>query len=334
MPLPHAPALAGLLPLLLGAPARASEHAQEPETRIAFHASPAIDLYFAVRTAVGPGAPDGLDRAVDAARALDRALGGSMLAWGPLDGRLPGCTTAKDVVAAFEGAPASIELMGGKRAELRAPALALARALVEVEPAYQATWKEHEKAIAATRARWSEAVGSKERALLAFHLASLQMADPKAELRVFLVGQAPAPGAVTVRDLEGRGVSFVSVASAAGSQLLEIVLHETTHTLDLASGDASVLGELRKRLGAAGLGPRDRALRDLPHTLMFVQSAESIRRVIDPAHVDYGETEKVYQRSGPLAEALRGLWRDRLDGKLTLSAAFDEIVAGLESKPK
>ena len=112
------------------------------------------------------------------------------------------------------------------------------------------------------------------------------------------------------------------------------MLHETTHALVVATDDRSALGELGRKLRAAGFGERDRALHDLPHGLMFVQSAESIRRVIDPAHVDYGIARTVYARGGPALETLRTAWHDHLEGKLTQAQALDAIVAGARPAPR
>lgn len=320
------------------AQARATQAMTRAEpTHVVFHASPAIDLYFLARKASAPGAENPLPAlapALVAARALERSLGGSMLAFFPLDGLLPGCQTVADLAAAFARAPESLELPGGAPAELRKGALALAAALAEAEPAFQELWTARAARIEAARRCWEEHVGPKEHELFAFHLASLGMQDPGLALPVFLVGDAPWPGAMTVRGEEGRGVSFIAVQGLAGSQLFEVVLHEVTHSLDLAAGEASAFGELGAQLEAAGLDARDRRLNDLPHTLMFVQSAESIRRVIDPAHRDYGEVEKVYGRMGSDAEAVRGLWRDHLDQKLARAEALAAIVESLAPVPK
>jgi hypothetical protein len=306
--------------------------APDRATRIVFHESPAIDLYFHVRALAGRGGtspPESLRAAVEAARELDRTLTGSPLAWGPLEGLLPGAETAADVVAAFERAPESLELRGGTKVPLRAGARKLAAALVEAEPATAELWEEHARRTSAARKRWEEVVGTEERELLAFHLASLGMREPGLAVPVYLVAEGSWPGAVTHLDDAGRGVCFVAVDTVPGSLFHETVLHEATHALDVAAGDESALGELRKKLEGAGRDPRDRAYHDLPHALMFVQAAESIRRVIDPAHVDYGEVEKVYQRMGAGAEAVRGFWRDHLDGKLARAEALDGIVASV-----
>lgn len=311
---------------------------QESEpTRIAFHESAVIDLYFHVRAVGGSGRASpiaALAPAVDAAKELDRALAGNALAWGPLEGLLPGAVTAADVVAAFARTPESLELRGGVKAPLRAGAQKLAAALEQAEPACAELWKEHVQRTSAARGRWEEQVAAKERELLAFHLTSLGMRDPELAIPVYLVAEASWPGAVTHLDDAGRGVCFVAVDPLPGSLFFETVLHEATHALDVATNDESALGELRKRLEAAGHGQRERLYHDLPHALMFVQSAESIRRVIDAAHADYGEAEKVYARMGASAEAVRGYWRDHLDGKLPLAEALDGIVASVAPAPK
>jgi hypothetical protein len=294
-------------------------------SRIAFHWSPAIDLYFHVRVAESALAAEPFALAAKLARELDRALGGLALAWGPLDGLLPGCQTVADLQAAFARAPESLELRGGAKVEMRKRALELAAALAPAEAPFAELWKQRESRLAAARKLWDERVGSKERALLDFHLASLGMTDPGLALPVYLVGEAPWPGALTVYGEQRQGVSFVAASAGAGSSWLEIVLHEATHSLDVACGERSALGELRETLGKTP-GPHRG---DPAHALMFVQSAESIRRVVDPAHRDYGESEGVYARFGAAAEALRGAWSDHLAGQLTRAEAFDLYVESL-----
>jgi len=325
------------LAFLAGAPGPRSLPQESAPTRIEFHESAAVDLYFHVRASAGSdrGSPvEALAPAIQAAKELHRFLAGDPLAYGAIEGLLPGAEHAEDIVAAFARAPEYLELRGGAKAPLRAGAQKLAAALVQGEPAFADLWKEHERHTSAALERWKTQVAPKERELLAFHLASLGMRDLRIAIPVYLVAEASWPGAVTHLDDAGRGVCFVAVDPEPGTLLFETVLHEATHALDIATDDESALGALRKKLEAAGHGPRDKAYHDLPHTLMFVQAAESVRRVIDPAHVDYGESEKVYERLGASAEAVRGFWHDHLDGHLSLDEALDGIVASLAPAPK
>ncbi len=301
-------------------------------THVELRESRAITLWFHVRALAekkDAEPPEELAPAVEAARALGAALGGDFLAWGALEGMLPGCETAEDVAKTCERAPETLELRGGTKVALRERARELAAALVEVEPACTAWLDAARPRIAAGRALWETRVAPKERALFDYHLASLGMEDPGLAIPVYLVAEAPWPGAVTHRGEDGRGVSFVAVEPEPGTLFFETILHETTHALDVATDDRSALGELGRKLRAAGLGERDRALHDLPHGLMFVQSAESIRRVIDPAHVDYGIARKVYTRGGPALETLRAAWHDHLEGNLSEAQALDAIVASV-----
>lgn len=319
------------------APAPAAQAAPAGETRIALSTSPALDFYFHVRsvaTAGGKTTVEGFGPAVDAARELDKTLGGSFLAWGPLEGLLLGCQTAADIQRAFAAAPATIELRPGTSVPLREGALKLAAALVAAEPAFREPWQRREPRIQEARARWEAQVGPKEKELLAFHIHGLTMPDPHVSVPVVLVLEAPFPGAVTHRGADGKGVCFVAVGNAPGSQLHEMILHEVTHALDLASVNDSALGELRFLLLGNGVAQTDKLVRDLPHLLMFVQSAESIRRVIDPAHEDYGERNKVYARMAPNAEIVRGFWREWLDGKSKGTEALEQIVASVLGAPK
>jgi hypothetical protein len=319
--------------LLLLVPVTSASRQVPSGTRIVFHESPVIDLYYHVRVAKDAAEDEAFAAASRAAQALDRALGGQALAWGPLDGRLSGCETAADLRAAFASAPEKLTLRGGTEIELRKGALELADALLEAEAAFAPLWEARRSKLRAARSHWESAVGAKEKELLALHLELLGMNDPGIELPVFLVTEAPWPGALTVFDEQRRGVSFVAVSAGEGSKFLEIVLHEVTHSLDIASGERSAFGELRARMAKAGL-ERDRRLGDPAHTLMFVQSAESIRRVLDPSHQDYGERERVYARLGESATLVRGLWSDHLEGKLTRDEALDGIVAGLAPAAK
>jgi hypothetical protein len=142
------------------------------------------------------------------------------------------------------------------------------------------------------------------------------------------VAEAPWPQGVTHRRPDGSGVCFVGLNGVQGTQFLETILHESTHALDVAAqGEGGVLDELRARLEKLGYTPRDRELRDAPHTLMFVQAGETVRRLIDPEHKHYGDVAGYYPKVERVARIELRIWREHLDGKLTRAQALEQIVA-------
>src|SRR5262245_45528322 len=165
-----ATAIAPLALALLGsAPVPRPLPQEKAPTRIEFHESAAVDLYFHVRAVAGSGQAspiEALAPAVAAAKELHGVLAGDPLAYGPIEGLLPGTEHAADIAAAFARAPETIDLRGGKRVPLRAGAQKLAAALVQAEPAFGELWKEHEERTSAALESWKARVAPKERELL------------------------------------------------------------------------------------------------------------------------------------------------------------------------
>jgi hypothetical protein len=356
--------------------------AAPPEMRFEFAAKPFVDLHFYVRTLAASKDPHpeiadvaGLAEAVEAARALDAELG-SPIAWGYVEGLLGDCTTAHDGALAMAKTRKTVEMLGARNIELRAGAMKLAAALEKAEPAFlEKVWPAHEQAIEEAKARIEKGFDGKESECLAYIAKHLGFPSGERTVPVRLVYEEPYPGAVTHRKPGGGGVCFVSVKGVEGTQLLESVLHEATHALDVlgrpapgeekptasesgrgtdkdsedgsdeksdkpskkspetvdasASEDPamSVLDRLRARLEKAGFTRRDREWRDVPHTLMFVQAGETIRRIVDPKHEHYGVTAKYYDKVRAIADVELAAWTAYLDGKTTREAALEKILA-------
>jgi len=313
--------------LALPAPAQSAAHAG---TRLEFRTSPALELWFHVRHLAETSAPSPLPAlapALEAARELARELGPMSLAWGAFEGLLPGCESAADLLAAAARAPEEAQLPGGQSIALRARVQRVAAALVEAEPACAELLAENAGTVALARASWEELVGEQERALFRHHQERLGLAGLALTIPVYLTAHGARPGAVTYFDEDGKGVCFVAVAGRAESELFEVVLHEATHALDLAAGKGSLLSALRDALGAAGFDQRSRPFHDLPHLLMFLQAAESVRTVLAPEHEDYGQTQGVYARMGPRAAHLRERFAEYATGKRTRAELVQAFVA-------
>jgi hypothetical protein len=334
--------------------------------RFDFEAKPYVDLHFYVRSLAASKEPraeiaevKGLADAVEAARALDVELG-SPIAWGYVEGLIGECSTAKEGTLALAKTRETVEMPGGKLVALRAGALKLGAALEKAEPAFlEKVWPAHQKAIEEASTRIEKGFDGKEKECLADVAKHLGLPSPRRAIPVRLVYEAPFPGAVTHRKLGGGGVCFVSVKDVEGTLLLESVLHEATHALDVLArpapgetresddplgkgtkkrdadeddeedAESSVLDLLRARLEKAGFTRRDREWRDVPHTLMFVQAGETIRRLVDPKHVHYGIVAKYYDKMKPIADVELAAWTAYLDGKTTREEAVEKILGSV-----
>ncbi|MGD2110125.1 MAG: hypothetical protein PVI86_12145 [Phycisphaerae bacterium] len=302
-------------------------------TQLDARISPAIDLHFFVRALSVEDRPvsvEGMLPAIEAARTLNEKLGEHLLRWGPIEGALVKCQTVSEVVAAFEKLPETFgprQRTPGKAIKLRESAVRYANALQNVEPYFVSSiWPEHNERLAALRQRLLDGLGQKQATSFEFMMKHLNMTDPAITIPVYLVFDAPFPGAFTQRGWDGKAVCFVGSQNVEGSQLYETVLHEATHALDVATAADNVFATLRDKLTAAGLSRRDHGFRDVPHTLMFVHTAETVRRILDPEHKDYGDTHGYYKRAPKSTDAVRQHWVDYLDGKITQDEALDRIV--------
>lgn len=325
-----------VVPALGDVPAQTQALPSRPEPQVSgptldVRVSPFVDLYFLVRHAAAsaqPATSAELAAAAHVARELDGALGGP-LGWGPIEGLLPRIDDAASAKREFATLPATLRTRSGGTLELRSNALKLAEALAAFEPVYREQLEaERKQALAAAREDLERTLLAKQTEAFDSILGALEFPRADLVIPVYLVLDAPEPGAVTQRDDAGRGVCFVSLGAHAGSLLHEGILHEALHALDVAS-PTSVLTKLRAKLEAAGIGPRDREWRDVPHTLMFVQAAETVRRVLSPEHRAYGEVAGYYAKVKSIADLELALWPRHLSGELSTDATLDELVRGV-----
>jgi hypothetical protein len=305
--------------------------AQAAHARLELHVSPVADLHFWVRAlAEGDGpVPDvpGLDAAVQAARALRGELKGS-LAWGILESALDQAPSAAAVLERWSRAPETVKLGPGRNALLRPGAVRLAEALAAAEPGFlERAWPARKQALEQAVQRLELGYRPQEAAAFAFVEQHLGFPQQPVAIPVYLVLDGPFPQAFTHRRRGGGGVCFVGVRALEGSQLYEALLHEATHALDVAAGQApTALATLRWTLRQQGVLDNDRRMRDVPHTLMFVNAAEAVRRTIDPAHRDHGDVAGYYPKVEPIAGIERAVWAEYLDGKLQREQALQRIV--------
>ena len=325
----------GLLLFTACGPAARREPVGPPEpqsrTGLRLRIVPHVEMYYLVRyrAAAPPGAaiePE-LGEAVAAARRIQEFFG-TFGGWGAVDTLFLGAEKLADVRGMAEQVDDPYRLRDGREVALREPLLELVSALERREPVFlERFWPQREAKLDAALQELGRRFLPVHRRALAFMMQSLGIADPGVEAPVFLVTEANSPGAFTFYLRGGAPACVVRVEGGVDTQLFESILHEATHVLDMASdGDASVFVTLREKLQARGVAAEDRRLHDVPHTLMFVQAGETVRRFYDPRHVDYGAATTLYARSEPIASIELEVWHAHLAGRLDRDEALELIV--------
>lgn len=316
-----------LLALLLALPA-----APAPDL-LEIHVDPFTDMHSWVRhLAEGKGdlpMVPGLPEAVAAVRELDSRLGGS-LAWGIVDGPLTRAGSAEGFTRLAAELPESFTMRDGRTIRLREGVVPLAAAYGKLEkPFLETVWPGHREIAERAALTLRRDLLPKASAVYADVAAHLGIPVPSGPFTVFLVAEGPFPGGVTYPVHGGGAVSVVAANAAEGSAWLEIIVHETLHAIDV--GTDSVLDELRGRLGKLTPAPSPREIHDFVHTVMFVQAAGSVRKVIDPAHKDYGDVNGYYPKVPRAATVVVPAWRAYLAGEISREAAVTRIVEGFKS---
>lgn len=303
----------------------------EPQIEITFVIEPLTDLFMLVRSlAEQPDAevPEEMQRAVEIARGLQGDLRHPR-AWTQLTAALDGCKDSDELVARYEALPAEMHTPGrDEPVALRERAGAFADALREAEPFFrEAHWKQHKALLEQAASELRELLDGEARSWDQYVLEHLQMKNPQHSVNVLLTVDGPHPGAVTYRNARGKVVCFVALSSSKGTQRLETVIHEVIHAFDATTTDEpTALTQMRSALRDEGIRWTDPFMRDLPHVLIFLQAAHTVRALVDPEHEDYGISSGVYEWMGEPATIAQQRWNDYIRGERDLPATIELIV--------
>ncbi|MFI5385756.1 MAG: hypothetical protein ACHQ50_06510 [Fimbriimonadales bacterium] len=155
-----------------------------------------------------------------------------------------------------------------------------------------------------------------------FILGTAGISKPPASVDILVIPRMAGKEGMTVRTPAGTRI-VIGLGKYAGADFAEVVLHESTHVFDTTAGGESLFGKLRTALTAAKRPAFE--IEQVPHVCMFMLAAEAVRRFIDPAHKDVGDTFGAYSRGlGPL----RDIVRPDLD-KLIAGQPIDQTVANI-----
>lgn len=284
-----------------------------PQVKLDVQVRPFVELYFAARAA-------------EASAAAKPQTPADLLALASIDATAVDSETAEAFLKACADLPESIE-RGGQTIVIRDTALALARRLVAMSD------RDREAQLARTRGgldakkRAIESALQRWPPLLPSALQSLEMGTVDLTVPVVLVSNMPSPGAATFRATGGRAISVVGVELLEGSDLVETVLHEVLHAVDVQSAQRpTVLQQLRAALTNAGVPARNSA--DCLHAVIFAQAAATVKRVADAAHEPVGaKPNGPYSRMSPPARETVNIWTDHAEGRIDLATAIAQIVA-------
>ena len=315
----------------------AGASAQVVKTTLDLRVEPFTDFYFWIRAQAGdvvPTEPE-FQPIIDAWMPVQEQRG----AWGgfwrfDLAGML--ATSPEEFGAWFDKRNESIPSRRGGEIPIRGPGQAMAAAMVEIWPTYlEQHWPTRRDLLMQAKDDLQRQFMPQHQRALQYMLESLAIQDPEITLPVFLALEIHPPGASTFRTNDGAAAVLSTrelLSEGRFSDLAETVLHESTHALDGASrGDGDAFTRLRAKLEERGIERGSRLFRTAPHLIMFVQSEETMRRVYDPNHIAYGDTQRgeiapLYERDGEPAVIVRREWRRYLDGEAELEETLERIA--------
>lgn len=302
------------------------------KTHIALRVNPFMDMHYFVRDISSRDNAEypkiqGIDKAVETVRKVGEELG-SATAWGFVEGSLATCESVKDASELVAQLPPSFNTRDGREIPVRGLIQRIVRAYEPLEPAYmQDIWPTHRKAIDEARQRIEKELLPAQNACFFDIMRRLNMKDPEIEIPVCLVAKAPFPQGFTHRRKGGGAVCIIGVEGLGGSTMCEVVLHECIHALDIATEQSgSALQELRATLYRYKVKTRSKEFHDIPHTLIFVQAADTVRAIIDPSHNAYGDTAGYYAKLPVISDAVKKAWKAHAEGALGRDEALTQIV--------
>lgn len=328
------PVFAAALTLFATAVSGAAQTSAPAIPTLEIETSPFLDMHYAVRALAAREPAEGaLGAAAAALRKVEEQIGAATN-WALVEANLLDCESVADVCGLAERAPERSRTRGGSEIPLRAALTAMAHAYEKLEPDFQRhLWPNHREALEGAQARLKLRDPQIWRRCVEDVYQSLNLSAAEGPIRVCLVTEAPFPGGFTYRTRGGGTRCVVAISDRAGPLLEEVILHEAIHVFDvLDPSDGNLLNRLRTRIRSGGdeqsPDPGDavveKALRDIPHTVIFAQAAATIRKVIDPDHEDYGAKCGYYGRVRG-GDRVRRTWQEFLRG----SGSVEQVLSRL-----
>jgi hypothetical protein len=298
---------------------------------ISFRRSQVADEYFWLRTKVLEGeAPPAFSLAFAAMHDLRGELAQDPSGWEDLEVPLGEVRSASELLAAYARLPEQ-RGVGGQTVLLRAAAVRLARAMLDLEGAFRkGPYREHAGEIGRAAEELAARLVPVEPALVRAMEVDLDLPGGARPVVVTLVGEAPYP-VTFAADQRGRTMaSFVRVRGLFGSALVEVVLQEALHALDeMTVREPTALNALRAALARRGVDADDSNAEMVINVVTLAEAASLVQRFVDPQHRPLGEGG--FYKLYPPAPAIVEAWTRHLGRGESLEATADAVARAVTS---
>ena len=305
-----------------------TNNASLPEIKISIN--PVVCLHYHLRSMLlgDVAAEKAYSSALDSARNFENEVK-TPLRWGFIEPFLTQCQTASMLGAWTDKIPERFRLRSGMVVTPRETLSPYTEALVEAEPAYmQSTWPVHREPLLEAKKKLDNVFNEQGAELLEFITDKLDIETDHRPLRIYLTPATPLEGGSTCSARGVGVVSFVNISGASEAKMIEVVLHEAIHALDLRSqGKPTVLNLIRKKLIQSGIQPNNSLFRDLPHAVVFVQAAETVLRYLHPEPHEFQQDPSFFNLSPEIVKTVPLKWKAYLDGSMSREEIIDAVAA-------
>lgn len=292
--------------------------------------NPVVCLHYHIRSMLhGDDDPEkAYISALESGRDFEREIK-TPLRWGFIEPFLIKCHSSSDLDLWIDKIPERFRLRSGMIVTPRESLIPYIQSLAEAEPAYMnSIWPIHEGSLLEAKKKLDQVFDVRGAELLEYITDKLDIKSDQRPLRIYLTIDALLPGGSTC-SARGVGiVSFVNIKNVSDARMIEVVLHEAIHALDLRSqGKPTVLNLIRKKLIETGCRPNNPLFRDLPHAVVFVQAAETVQRILHYPSQEFQYDNAFFKKAPQIVKEVLSKWKAYLDGSMSREEIIDAVAA-------
>ncbi|MCC7229735.1 MAG: hypothetical protein IT203_05025 [Fimbriimonadaceae bacterium] len=168
----------------------------------------------------------------------------------------------------------------------------LQSAMSAAKQPFASKWTDYKSRVDDAITTWKGSVGPKSDELLTWIAGRLKMATVPKSIQILVLPYSGGKEGMTIQTLDGWKV-VIGAEKYTRYDFAEVVLHESTHVMDLISREKSLLARVRTALVKDNLDTT--AQEQVPHLMIFEAAADAIKS-IEPHHRPVGESNGAYSR--------------------------------------